>query len=228
MVANPCKSMPASEPSRAFSEGVGEGAPAAGRSAWPAGAQARTGTFRPPRALGYRGKPSPTTLHSRTTPTMPLSSRGPSRRLRVNRQRSRAFAVASGLSTCGLAVAVVLTGAVRARFSDRHSGTRGQRHQRHGRRPGDQSGAAQRPPARSPDHDYVHPGSKAELLFVAVNESPAAPIAWCPSPPTSARSRSPGTRPSAPRAPSSSARPTASPARWTRARTPPPSRPRSR
>jgi hypothetical protein len=92
----------------------------------------------------------------------------------VNRQRSRAFAVTSGLSACGLAVAVVLTGCSAGQVSQ----TAIQEPAVNGTNviAGDpMSGVALRNiHLRAPQTaDYVHPGSKAELLFVAVNESPA-------------------------------------------------------
>ncbi|KAA0085780.1 hypothetical protein CIW52_07940 [Mycolicibacterium sp. P9-64] len=92
----------------------------------------------------------------------------------MNRQRSRAFAVTSGLSACGLAVVVVLTGCSAGQVSQ----TAIQEPAVNGTNvvAGDPtSGVALRNVhLRAPQtSDYVQPGSKAELLFVAVNESPA-------------------------------------------------------
>jgi hypothetical protein len=94
----------------------------------------------------------------------------------VNRQRSRAFAVTSGLSACGLAAAVVLTGCGAGQVSQ----TALQEPAVNGTNvvAGDPlTGVALRNVhLRAPQStDYVQPGSKAELLFVAVNESPADP-----------------------------------------------------
>jgi copper(I)-binding protein len=94
----------------------------------------------------------------------------------VNRQRSRAFAVTSGLSACGLAVAVVLTGCSAGQVSQ----TAIQEPAVNGSNAvaGDPlSGVALRNVhLRAPQTvDYVRPGSKVDLLFVAVNESPANP-----------------------------------------------------
>jgi copper(I)-binding protein len=92
----------------------------------------------------------------------------------VNRQRSRAFAVTSGLSACGLAVAVVLTGCSAGQVSQ----TSVQEPAVNGTNvvAGEPtSGVALRNVhLRAPQtSDYIRPGSKVELLFVAVNESPA-------------------------------------------------------
>jgi copper(I)-binding protein len=94
----------------------------------------------------------------------------------VNRQRSRAFAVASGLSACGLAAAVVLTGCGAGQVSQ----TAVQEPAINGTSTwaGDPtSGVALRNVhLRAPQtSDYVQPGSKVDLLFVAVNESAANP-----------------------------------------------------
>jgi hypothetical protein len=94
----------------------------------------------------------------------------------VNRQRSRAFTVTSGLSACGLAAAVVLTGCSAGQVSQTAiqepavNGTNAVA--------GDPvTGVALRNVhLRAPQtSDYVRPGSKADLLFLAVNESPAEP-----------------------------------------------------
>jgi hypothetical protein len=92
----------------------------------------------------------------------------------VNRQRSRAFAVTSGLSACGLAVAVVLTGCSAGQVSQ----TAVQEPAVNGTNAvagNPMSGVALRNVhLRAPQtSDYVRPGSKVDLLFVAVNESPA-------------------------------------------------------
>jgi copper(I)-binding protein len=94
----------------------------------------------------------------------------------VNRQRSRAFAVTSGLSACGLAAAVVLTGCSAGQVSQ----TAVQEPAINGTSTwaGDPtSGVALRNVhLRAPQNsDYVQPGSKVDLLFVAVNESAADP-----------------------------------------------------
>jgi copper(I)-binding protein len=94
----------------------------------------------------------------------------------VNRQRSRAFAVTSGLSACGLAAAVVLTGCGAGQVSQ----TSVQEPAVNGTNAiaGDPlSGVALRNVhLRAPQRvDYVPSGSKADLLFVAINESPALP-----------------------------------------------------
>jgi hypothetical protein len=94
----------------------------------------------------------------------------------VNRQRSRAFAVTSGLSACGLAAAVVLTGCSAGQVSQ----TSVQEPAVNGTNAiaGDPvSGVALRNVhIRAPQSvDYVPSGSKADLLFVAVNESAVLP-----------------------------------------------------
>jgi hypothetical protein len=94
----------------------------------------------------------------------------------VNRQRSRAFAVTSGLSACGLAAAVVLTGCGAGQVSQ----TSVQEPAVNGTNAiaGDPvSGVALRNVhLRAPQNvDYVPTGSKADLLFVAINESPVLP-----------------------------------------------------
>jgi copper(I)-binding protein len=94
----------------------------------------------------------------------------------VNRQRSRAFAVTSGLSACGLAAAVVLTGCGAGQLSQ----TAVQEPAVNGTNAvaGDPvTGVALRNiHLRAPQSvDYVPSGSKADLLFVAINESPTLP-----------------------------------------------------
>jgi copper(I)-binding protein len=94
----------------------------------------------------------------------------------VNRQRSRAFAVTSGLSACGLAAAVVLTGCGAGQLSQ----TAVQEPAVNGTNAvaGDPvTGVALRNiHLRAPQSvDYVPSGSKADLLFVAINESPTTP-----------------------------------------------------
>jgi copper(I)-binding protein len=94
----------------------------------------------------------------------------------VNRQRSRAFAVVSGLSACGLAAAVVLTGCSAGQVSQ----TAIQEPAVNGTNTwaGDPtSGVALRNVhlRAAQNSDYVRPGSTVDLLFVAVNESPAEP-----------------------------------------------------
>jgi hypothetical protein len=94
----------------------------------------------------------------------------------VNRQRSRAFAVTTGLSACGLAAAFVLTGCSAGQVTQTSvqepavNGTNAVA--------GDPvSGVALRNVhLRAPQSvDYVPSGSKADLLFVAINESPTLP-----------------------------------------------------
>ncbi|HEV7421736.1 MAG TPA: hypothetical protein VGO30_18090, partial [Mycobacterium sp.] len=94
----------------------------------------------------------------------------------MNRQRSRAFAVVSGLSACGLAAAVVLTGCSAGQVSQ----TAIQEPAVNGTNTwaGDPtSGVALRNVhlRAAQNSDYVRPGSTVDLLFVAVNESPAEP-----------------------------------------------------
>jgi copper(I)-binding protein len=94
----------------------------------------------------------------------------------VNRQRSRAFAVTSGLSACGLAAAVVLTGCGAGQLSQ----TAVQEPAVNGTNAvaGDPvTGVVLRNiHLRAPQSvDYVPSGSKADLLFVAINESPTLP-----------------------------------------------------
>lgn len=94
----------------------------------------------------------------------------------MNRQRSRAFAVTAGLSACGLAAAVVLTGCSSGQVSQ----TAMQQPAVNGTNAvaGDPtSGVALRNVhlRAAQTADYVRPGSKVELLFVAINESPAEP-----------------------------------------------------
>lgn len=94
----------------------------------------------------------------------------------MNRQRSRAFAVTSGLSACGLAAAVILSGCSAGQVSQ----TAIQEPAVNGTKimVGDPvSGVALRNVhLRAPQSvDYVPPGSKADLLFVAINESPVLP-----------------------------------------------------
>ncbi len=94
----------------------------------------------------------------------------------MNRQRSRAFAVTSGLSACGLAAAVVLTGCGAGQLSQ----TAVQEPAVNGTNAvaGDPvTGVALRNiHLRAPQSvDYVPSGSKADLLFVAINESPTTP-----------------------------------------------------
>jgi copper(I)-binding protein len=92
----------------------------------------------------------------------------------VNRQRSRAFAVIPGLSACGLAASVLLSGCGAGQVSQ----TAVQEPAINGTSAwaGDPtSGVALRNVhLRAPQtSDYVRPGSNVDLLFVAVNESPA-------------------------------------------------------
>lgn len=94
----------------------------------------------------------------------------------MNRQRSRAFAVTSGLSACGLAAAVVLTGCGAGQLSQ----TAVQEPAVNGTNAvaGDPvTGVVLRNiHLRAPQSvDYVPSGSKADLLFVAINESPTTP-----------------------------------------------------
>jgi copper(I)-binding protein len=94
----------------------------------------------------------------------------------VNRQRSRAFAVTSGLSACGLAAAVFLTGCGAGQLSQ----TAVQEPAVNGTNAvaGDPvTGVVLRNiHLRAPQSvDYVPSGSKADLLFVAINESPTTP-----------------------------------------------------
>jgi copper(I)-binding protein len=92
----------------------------------------------------------------------------------VIRNRTRAFSVSSGLTACGLAAAVILTGCGAGQITQTSvqepavNGTTGLAGN-------STSGVALRNVhLRAPQSsDYVQPGSSVELLFVAVNESAA-------------------------------------------------------
>jgi hypothetical protein len=92
----------------------------------------------------------------------------------VIRNRTRAFSVTSGLTACGLAAAVILTGCSAGQVTQTSvqepavNGTTGLAGN-------STSGVALRNVhLRAPQSsDYVRPGSSVDLLFVAVNESAA-------------------------------------------------------